>query len=146
MASLGHHHHLYHDSPITASLAGADTRLSWRLTLLEVTPHCQRPSSSPGSASITRRLQSPVTCTCGPLIGQLLQRSLLIGHLTVLCHHIFPTEQSHWLHILLPPVSIKVDSARNWVFSDLHWLVSPMFWMTQASLAPSPGLTNTSSG
>ena len=29
---------------------------------------------------------------------------------------------------------------------DLHWLVSPMFWMTQASLASAPGLTNTASG
>lgn len=94
-----------HHSPITESLAGADTRLSWRLTLLEVTPHCQSPSSSSGSASITRRLQSPVTCITpwSALIGQIRQWSVMIGHLTVLRHHIFATEQPHWLHVLLPP-------------------------------------------
>ena len=88
---------------MTESLAGADTRLSWRLTLLEVTPHCQRPSSSSGTASITRRLQSPVTCNGHRSLDN--QWRFLIGHLAVLCHHVFPTEQPNWFNVLLPPVN-----------------------------------------
>ena len=46
-------------SPMTASQTGLDTRLSWRVTLLEVTPHCHSPSSILTSRFTIVRLQSP---------------------------------------------------------------------------------------
>ena len=44
---------------MTASQTGLDTRLSWRVTLLEVTPHCHSPSSILRETLRMARLQSP---------------------------------------------------------------------------------------